>query len=242
MRFRPLRARLGAAVLVGVLGLSGVVGLPVAAAAQEVSDPQAEYDIEARIVAQRYDDDHVEFGMQLRVPEGPWSETALPAQRFFPLAVGVGWWLFSSPFNITADPDGPDAGAQLGVRIAAQRRSDDRIEFVFQERHAGLPWVDRKPPARRSFPLATESRRWLFSSPVGLRVTTVQEPITDPSPDERTAEGQSPGGDDEERAAVEVSDDVPDIEMTDVHTGETVDLRSIVTGETPLLFWLWNPY
>ena len=30
--------------------------------------------------------------------------------------------------------------------------------------------------------------------------------------------------------------------MIDVHTGETVNLRSVVNGETPLLFWLWSPY
>ena len=25
-------------------------------------------------------------------------------------------------------------------------------------------------------------------------------------------------------------------------TGETALLQSVVTGETPLLFWLWSPY
>ena len=41
---------------------------------------------------------------------------------------------------------------------------------------------------------------------------------------------------------VQVSEDVLDFDMIDVHTGETANIRSVVTGHTPLLFWLWSPY
>ncbi len=46
-----------------------------------------------------------------------------------------------------------------------------------------------------------------------------------------------------EPAAAEsiVSPDVPDIEMIDLSSGSTVSLRSVVSGETPLLFWFWSP-
>ncbi len=34
---------------------------------------------------------------------------------------------------------------------------------------------------------------------------------------------------------------VPDFDMIDLHTGAAVSLRSAVNGETPLLFWFWDP-
>ena len=36
--------------------------------------------------------------------------------------------------------------------------------------------------------------------------------------------------------------DVPDLDMVNVHTGETVNLQTLVTGQTPLLFWFWAPH
>ena len=36
--------------------------------------------------------------------------------------------------------------------------------------------------------------------------------------------------------------DVPDLQMVDVHTGMTLDLQSVVDGQTPLLFWFWAPH
>ena len=38
------------------------------------------------------------------------------------------------------------------------------------------------------------------------------------------------------------SGDVPDLDMVSVYTGETVNLQSLVSGETPLLFWFWAPH
>ena len=40
---------------------------------------------------------------------------------------------------------------------------------------------------------------------------------------------------------VTVSDDVPDTALTDMSTGETVSLRSFVTGDKPLLLWFFSP-
>ena len=36
--------------------------------------------------------------------------------------------------------------------------------------------------------------------------------------------------------------DVPDLQMVDVHTGQTVNLQAVVTGDTPLLLWFWAPH
>ena len=40
---------------------------------------------------------------------------------------------------------------------------------------------------------------------------------------------------------VTVSDDVPDTALTDMSTGDTVSLRSFVTGDKPLLLWFFSP-
>ncbi len=42
-----------------------------------------------------------------------------------------------------------------------------------------------------------------------------------------------------EAEAVEISDDVPDVDLTDLSTGKTVNLRSVVRGDKALLFWFW---
>ena len=39
-----------------------------------------------------------------------------------------------------------------------------------------------------------------------------------------------------------VSSDVPAFDMIDVATGDTVNLRSVVHGRTPILLWLYSPY
>ena len=38
------------------------------------------------------------------------------------------------------------------------------------------------------------------------------------------------------------SGEVPDAEMIDIHTGQAVNLQSVVDGSTPLLFWFWAPH
>ena len=90
--------------------------------------------------------------------------------------------------------------------------------------------MGRAAPAEAAiFPPDTEVGRWLVSSPLGVALSA-------------SAADPEPASTDEEPGAVQVSDDLLDFDTIDVHTGETVNIRSVVTGETPLLFWLWSPY
>ena len=41
---------------------------------------------------------------------------------------------------------------------------------------------------------------------------------------------------------VTISDDVPDVDLIDLSTGEVVNLRSLVTGDKPLLLWFLSPF
>ncbi len=228
----------------------GVAGVPAIVAAQDTPDQQADAgdDVEVRIVAQRHDDDHVEFALQLRLPGEPWSERALPALRFFPPGTEVGRWLVSSSLVLRREgATGESAsGTEIELRIAAQRVEGERVEFALQQRRPGETWGERVLPARRFFPLGTEVGRWLVSSSLAVEIgagTTDAEPpdgaggTEEPPVDESTT-----GGEDEQPGVVQVSEDVLDFDMIDVRTGETVNIRSVVNGETPLLFWLWSPY
>ena len=78
---------------------------------------------------------------------------------------------------------------------------------------------------------------------------TIAAATADPEPPDAAGGSEEPpvdetttGGPDEQPGAVQVSEDVLDFDMIDVRTGETVNIRSVVNGETPLLFWLWSPY
>ncbi|MYH42211.1 MAG: hypothetical protein F4017_01875 [Acidimicrobiaceae bacterium] len=58
-----------------------------------------------------------------------------------------------------------------------------------------------------------------------------------------TAEPASTGTDVAASAApASPAGDVPDLDMADVHTGETVNLQSTVSSETPTLLWFWAPH
>lgn len=71
---------------------------------------------------------------------------------------------------------------------------------------------------------------------VGGDTSTVVEPeIMEEAPAvEATAE--------EPAAAPAGPGDVPNLQMIDMHTGATLDLQSVVDGQTPLLFWFWAPH
>lgn len=222
MSSRSLRGRLCRAVLVGLLAWLGVAGVPVAVAAQETTDEPTEHELEARILAQRHDDGQVEFVLQVRHDGGPWSDSATPVRRFLPPGTAVDQWFASSTLTLTANPDDPSSRASVVVRIVVRRLADDRIEFALQHGVVGEPWSDRLLPARRFFSPDTEVGRWLASSPI-----LVALPAAAPA---------------EQEGAVPLSGDLLDFDMIDVRTGETVNIRSVVTGETPLLFWLWSPY
>ena len=154
MSSRSLRARFGRAALVGLLAWMGVAGVPAVAVAQEVSDQQAEDEVEARIAARRHDDDRVEFGLQFRLPGGQWTERVLPTWRFFPPGPEVGRWLASSSVVLRRDGETEESASstQSDVRIAAQRVADGRIEFALQQRLPGETWGERLLPRRRFFP------------------------------------------------------------------------------------------
>ena len=222
MSARSLRRRLCRAVLVGLLAWLGVAGVPVAVSAQEAPEEPTGHQLEARILAQRHEDGRVEFVVQFREAGEPWSESAEPPRRFLPPGAEVDVWFASSALTITADAGTPSAYVAGEVRVAVQRLADDRIEFALQKRLPGETWGERILPARRFFPAAAEVGRWLISAPVV--VTLLASP---------------PEGD---LGIVQVSEDLLDFDMIDVHTGETVNIRSVVTGRTPLLFWLWSPY
>ncbi|MXV90858.1 MAG: hypothetical protein F4121_07490 [Acidimicrobiia bacterium] len=208
--------------MVGLLVCLGVAGVPAAAGAQEVTEQPAEQQLEARILAQRHEEGEVEFVVQFREEGEPWSESAEPPRRFLPPGAEVDVWFASSPLMITVDAGSPSAYVAGEVRVVVQRLADDRIEFALQTRLPGETWGERLLPARRFFPADAEVGRWLVSAPVAVTLAASPSP-TDPG-------------------AVQVSRDVLDFDMIDVHTGETVNIRSVVTGQTPLLFWLWSPH
>ena len=206
----------------GLLAWLGVAGAPAAVSAQEASEEPAEQQLEARILTQRHEDGRVEFVVQFRQAGEPWSEAAEPLQRFLPPGAEVGVWFASSALTITANAGTPSAYVAGEVRVVVQRLADGRIEFAFQKRLPGETWGERLLPARRFVPADAEVGRWLISAPVV--VTFVG----------------SPSGSDS--GVVQVSEDVLDFVMVDVHTGEATNIRTVVTGRTPLLFWLWSPY
>ncbi|MCY3663585.1 MAG: hypothetical protein OXH28_12305 [bacterium] len=208
--------------MVGLLVCLGVAGVPAAAGAQEVTEQPAEQQLEARILAQRHEEGEVEFVVQFREEGEPWSESAEPPRRFLPPGAEVDVWFASSALMITVDAGTPSAYVAGEVRVVVQRLADDRIEFALQTRLPGETWGERLLPARRFFPADAEVGRWLVSAPVAVTLAASPSP-TDPG-------------------AVQVSRDVLDFDMIDVHTGETVNIRSVVTGQTPLLFWLWSPH
>ncbi len=222
MSSRSLRGRLGRAVLVGLLAWLGVAGTPAAAGAQEGPGEPAEQQLDARILAQRHEDGRVEFVVQFREADEPWSESAAPPRRFLPPGAEVDVWFAGSALTVTVNAGTPSAYVAGEVRVVVQRLADDRIEFALQTRLPGETWGERILPARRFFSPDTEVGRWLASAPIAPTLAA-SPPASDPG-------------------AVPVSEDVLDFDMSDVHTGETVNIRSVITGETPLLFWLWSPY
>lgn len=250
MNARRLRARLGRALLAILGAWLGVAGVPAAVAAQDVADQQAGApdELDVRIGAQRHDDDRLEFVLQVRLPGEPWSERIEPALRFLPPGTEVGRWLVSSVVLVRiSDSEGAYAdGGGLELRITARPLEDGRVEFGMQLRLPGGGWSELLLPARRFFPAGTEVGRWLASSSLTVTFdagTTPAEPPDSPGEvEEPPADGSGTGDTEDQPGAVEISEDLLDFDMIDVQTGETVNIRSIVDGQTPLLFWLWSPY
>jgi len=207
---------------VSLLALLGAAGAPAAAAAQEAAERPADHELDVRILAQRHEDGQVEFVVQFREAGEPWSRSAEPPRRFLPPGTEVGVWFAGSALTITAGAGTSSAYVAGEVRVVVQRLADDRIEFGLQTRLPGEAWGERLLPARRFFSPDTEVGRRLASAPVTVTLAA-------PTP------GSGLG-------VVQVSADVLDFDMVDVHSGEAANIRSVVTGRTPLLFWLWSPY
>jgi len=80
--------------------------------------------------------------------------------------------------------------------------------------------------------------------PVTVMETTDPEALVEreesPTTSTAAADPTETGGTD---SAVAVGPgDVPDLQMINVHTGATLDLQSVVDGQSPLLFWFWAPH
>ena len=60
--------------------------------------------------------------------------------------------------------------------------------------------------------------------------------------DEVTTDGSTADESAAEVPALAGPGDVPDLQMINMHTGTTVNLQSVVGGQTPLLFWFWAPH
>lgn len=75
-------------------------------------------------------------------------------------------------------------------------------------------------------------------SETATTVTTDQSTTTAGSPDS-TGDGESTG----ETPASVVQDVFAAVDVLDVRTGETVDLRATLAGgDTPVLLWFWAPH
>ena len=74
--------------------------------------------------------------------------------------------------------------------------------------------------------------------------TTVNEPAEIEPADTEPADTAALDADDSAASAPALAGpgDMPDLDMTNVHTGETVNLQSLVGGQTPLLLWFWAPH
>ena len=253
MSRRRVRAGSGRVLLAALVVCTLVAAVPAGVAAQETADEEAGApDIEVRIAAQRHVDDHVEFALQVRAEGEPWSERILPPLRFFPPDAEIDQWLVSSALLAQHAGETGEITGEVELRIAARRVENDRVEFALQHRPPPAEWSERLLPAQRFFPMGTEAERWLVSSPLGVQVAglaTTPEPAgndarDDEAPAEDARDDEAPAEDasDDGPGAVDVSDDLLDFDMIDVQTAETVNIRSLVDGETPLLFWLWSPY
>ena len=82
-------------------------------------------------------------------------------------------------------------------------------------------------------------------SPTSSAAAPEPSPTTEDGAPETGAQTAEEGTTDDSAAPVPAlagPGDVPDLDMVNVHTGETVNLQTLVTGQTPLLFWFWAPH
>lgn len=70
---------------------------------------------------------------------------------------------------------------------------------------------------------------------VGDDTSSGAEPAADD-----TSSGAEPASPSPETATT--STDLPDVEVVDVNTGETLNLQSLAPSDTPTLLWFWAPH
>lgn len=93
--------------------------------------------------------------------------------------------------------------------------------------------VTARPPVATSVALVEED-------PVREMLVPVdEEPVGELSVDESPVREHP--ADEEQPVAFVPVEDVLDYDMFDVHSGATVNLRTVVKGDKPLLFWFWSP-
>ena len=142
--------------------LLAVLIVVVSAAAVPTAHSQSS-EVEVRVAAQRLDDGRTEFALQERQADGAWGERRLPRSRFFPASATVDRWLASSALSV----------AGVEVRIATRLVADGRMEFALQERQADGEWGERRLPRSRFFPAGAAVGRWLASSALTVRASTL---------------------------------------------------------------------
>ncbi|MCY3925094.1 MAG: hypothetical protein OXG52_06235 [bacterium] len=124
---------------------------------EETPQEAPELVLEVCVAARRLTDGRVEIAVQPR-PEGrSCGERLLPRLRNLPVGAEAGRWLVTSPVTIEG----------YGLRVAARRLTDGRVEIAVQRRSAeDGPWGPRLRPQHRFLPAVSAAGRWLSSSPV----------------------------------------------------------------------------
>ena len=113
----------------------------------------------ARVVARRAGGGAIEFGVQVRKPDGTWGSRLLPDRRWFPTDIEVGRWLASSPVLLAAAPNAaPGAltapaplGGPLEEALAVARRLAPEIVAPTGCRPAPLDDASLLPNAPRVY-------------------------------------------------------------------------------------------
>ena len=97
--------------------------------------------IEARITAERQDDNRVKVALELRRESADWTERLQPQRRYLSADAPIDVWRYSEPLP-------PIDGVPGRLRIAARRTSLQHVELALQ-RDLGDGWGDLQLPRAR---------------------------------------------------------------------------------------------
>lgn len=151
----------------------------------------------------------------------------------------------TGPATTPASPDAgtaidstptPDSPTTTGVDTAATVVSTSATPGTTTTGATGPETTSTTPATTTSTAIAATSEETAPTTTAAAEpTTTTTEPLVTTTEVPATITTGAP-------VVVEISDDVPDIEMFDAATGELVSLRSVVKGEKPLMFWFWSPF